>query len=850
MLQLEEIPLRPKAFDGALCLWGVKEDADEAAICMALREFGTISSCELGDRAPVVVRFHEHDSALAAKRAASRLGNFCAGVDTLYNERSYGGRKGMQGLEDDEGRGWCCFEDALGRELVVRLVSNPKMRTALATLPQPKMLALRSGSKPMPIDLEAEQLEGHVQRVVARLGLATFTGKADTEAVPRLYKEYVARIADAIAQTFASVGGADSAGLPQLPPMPDDGEQLPAWHAGIMRKKHEAIVDAVSGKRLDTCKECVQMVATGMDSEGRPLPMRDAESLVKWLADGGAALLTAGPAAGKTWLLSQVVMYALGGDLVPILIEVQRWQKALAENESTFADAPDWVDTFLALTHAPKHHEMLRAARAKKRALLLIDGLDEAGKERARIEAHVAQKIAPQGGALLCTSRPSGLSEEFAAFHRLTLAPLDDVQQVAFLSTRLTPTRAEELAPYLRGTPLDAETKQRVTANPLMLSMIASIAELRTGIDMPTRTADLYSVAGELVLKRGGELPEAEAALLEATFFEAHAAQQRIITEVHLEAAARRVNVSAIELRKRVEQDRLPLLRLLQAEPLEMQAFHLSFQEYYAMRALAARGSHSLPDFRVGDVWWTNAVLMGVQTGDAFGENFAEAAGLAPGDGWRARLVGALAHAALPTAWLPIVAEVAGAPADLPKLKKFVGRYRDVLQREGGKAVTQLVAQQPEASKIFDALREAKTQRVLNWRNKPLAEACVATFVHDEQVNALAVSKTRIVGGAGKAVHVYDAESEERLGKLEGASAVQSVAVFESDDGKGWIAAGFQDGTIKVWDAGQPFHLSPCRLSLPLMPFPTLLRYSGAQGEPRERPQRLRLLRRLLSRWF
>ena len=237
-----------------------------------------------------------------------------------------------------------------------------------------------------------------------------------------------------------------------------------------------------------------------------------------------------------------------------------------------------------------------------------------------------------------------------------------------------------------------------------------------------------------------------------------------------------------------------------------------------------------------GDVWWTNAVLMGVQTGDAFGKNFVEAARLAPGDGWRARLVGALAHAALPTAWLPIVAEVAGVPADLPKLKKFVGRYRNVLQCEGGKAVTQLVAQQPEASKIFDALREAKTQRVLNWRNKPLAEACVATFAHDEQVNALAVSKTRIVGGARKAVHVYDAESEELLGKLEGASAVQSVAVFEGDDGKGWIAAGFQDGTIKVWDAGQPFHLSPCHLSLPLMPFLLASQILWSSRQPKRAP--------------
>jgi hypothetical protein len=305
------------------------------------------------------------------------------------------------------------------------------------------------------------------------------------------------------------------------------------------------------------------------------------------------------------------------------------------------------------------------------------------------------------------------------------------------------------------------------------------------------------------MLARSGALSEAEAVLLEATFLEAHMAQQRIITETHIAAAAKRVGGSVDELRSRVVQDRLPLLRLLVATPeLQMQAFHLSFQEFYAMRAIATGGVRLL-DFR-WDVWWTNTVFMGVQTGDAFGGALAEAAGLAEveGGGWRSRVVTALARTGLPTAWLPTVAEAAGALADLPRLKRFVGRYRDVLAREGGKAVAQLVLQQPEAGVVFDELKKAKTQRLLTWRNKPLADPCVATLAHEgSTVNALAVSKTRIVGGAGKTVHVYDME-EELLGKLDGASDVKSVAVFEGEEGEGWIAAGYENGTIKVWDSG------------------------------------------------
>ena len=103
VLQLKEIPPRPAEFDGALCLFGLKQGKDEAAIGAALKRFGEIKRIEL-DRDPAVVRFTTHAAALAAKREA--LPDLCDGMDTLYNERSYDGRKGVAGREDDYGRGW------------------------------------------------------------------------------------------------------------------------------------------------------------------------------------------------------------------------------------------------------------------------------------------------------------------------------------------------------------------------------------------------------------------------------------------------------------------------------------------------------------------------------------------------------------------------------------------------------------------------------------------------------------------------------------------------------------------------------------------------------------------------
>ena len=235
--------------------------------------------------------------------------------------------------------------------------------------------------------------------------------------------------------------------------------------------------------------------------------------------------------------------------------------------------------------------------------------------------------VARRGCTLLCTSRPAGLTDGiFDDFHQLQLAPLSDAQQAAFLAQRLGAARATELAPYVHGMPVEADTRRRVTANPLMLSMVASIAKLREGIYMPRTTAALYEVAASAMLRRG-TVSDAAVALLQATFFEAHADQQRVVTEKHLDAAARRGGTAVDELRDLVVRDRLPLVRLLQAEPLQMQAFHLSFQEYYAMRAVS-EGGVRLPSFRWDDAWWTNAVFMGVQTGDAFGAPFAEAAGL------------------------------------------------------------------------------------------------------------------------------------------------------------------------------------------------------------------------------
>ena len=203
ILQLKELPPRPPEYDGKLCLFDLAEGVDEGAIRAALAPaYGEIVSCTLGGFPPAIVCFTTHEAARAAKRAAAQLAHIAGGIDTLWNERSYDGRLGVIGFEDDEGRGWCVFESSISGEIILRLLPVPWMRAALEILPR-KMLALRSDSPLEPVDLTGGQLETRVAEVTASIERATFTGKGDKPKVVGMYKEYVGRIAGVLQSALA-----------------------------------------------------------------------------------------------------------------------------------------------------------------------------------------------------------------------------------------------------------------------------------------------------------------------------------------------------------------------------------------------------------------------------------------------------------------------------------------------------------------------------------------------------------------------------------------------------------------------------------------------------------------------
>ena len=259
-------------------------------------------------------------------------------------------------------------------------------------------------------------------------------------------------------------------------------EELREWHLAKLRAEHSHIADALSGQRLDTLQQCVAIDVCGDDDE--LASVKDAHTLSAWLHSlhrarlagcdvdrPAAVLLTAGPAAGKTTLLSQVVALSLKDELVPILVKVQQLQHKLNEKPEEFAKAWNFFDAFLRLEHGASspYYRFLRQAMMARRALLLLDGLDEGGQSRVEIETHVTEVLAPQGHVLLATSRPACVVEaRVADLHRLRLSPLTEAQQKQALEQRLGAADAAELLLYVNDkVPRDPETNERVTANPL-----------------------------------------------------------------------------------------------------------------------------------------------------------------------------------------------------------------------------------------------------------------------------------------------------------------------------------------------------------------------------------------------
>ena len=212
------------------------------------------------------------------------------------------------------------------------------------------------------------------------------------------------------------------------------------------------------GVRLELLPVRVKAFATPADSVGGA---HTVGALSEWLhvrhaawctSDSNApqeadhnVLLTAGVGGGKTLAIHTLATLAAQrtkGDadpnLVPIVISVAKLAHWMAEEggEAAFGRAWNFADAYVAREHGrgSETYTMLRQAMLARRALLLIDGLDEGGAVVGdRIRRHVAEVLAQQGHLMVVTARSGATAAVLATFQHVVLRPCTEALQMEMM---------------------------------------------------------------------------------------------------------------------------------------------------------------------------------------------------------------------------------------------------------------------------------------------------------------------------------------------------------------------------------------------------------------------------------
>ena len=170
--------------------------------------------------------------------------------------------------------------------------------------------------------------------------------------------------------------------------------------------------------RLDIEDQCVPLKLAEGRLDGHATLMKATEPLVgrsRGYRDVSRLLITADAASGKTVMMRQVIhgcfkwKHRDNNDAVPILILIIDLQRSMANHPDEYESADDIVAVYLRLMHKEcdnLRYLLLMQAYASRRALLLLDGIDEGGDAKDRIESFITSFLVHQRVPLVVTSRP------------------------------------------------------------------------------------------------------------------------------------------------------------------------------------------------------------------------------------------------------------------------------------------------------------------------------------------------------------------------------------------------------------------------------------------------------------
>jgi hypothetical protein len=191
--------------------------------------------------------------------------------------------------------------------------------------------------------------------------------------------------------------------------------------------------------------------------------------------DSGILMLGAA-AIGKSTQLKRFVVHALSLDIVPVLILVIELVRMAEQEHGSGASLTNVIQRYLESQHArgSNQHRLLMQAVHERRALFLIDGIDEAGGAKEEIERVIATELLDQGHKTIITSRHSGFRmQSFERCKLVELLPMSRLQQELMVQSRLE--QVKDVAKFM-GELDNSRSYQEIANIPMMLSMMISVS--------------------------------------------------------------------------------------------------------------------------------------------------------------------------------------------------------------------------------------------------------------------------------------------------------------------------------------------------------------------------------------
>lgn len=336
------------------------------------------------------------------------------------------------------------------------------------------------------------------------------------------------------------------------------------------------------------------------------------------------------PGSGKsTFLRSLACTSAAGEDTLPILVDLKEW----ARSGSAF---PDFLATQIAHSGARHAHALLGQTLANSQALLLFDGLDEVAQEQG-VRQRTIQAVRDladrhPGCRIIVSCRTAADEHVLEGFTYAELADFSAAQVRAFAAKwfRNDPYKRERFLEEL-DRPAHAGLRD-LARTPLLLTLLCLGFEAT--VRFPERRVDLYEAALDLLLQRW----DASRSVERDGLYRAMplARKRQLLARIALETFERgEVFVRRADLERRVAAflARLPgapseeqidaraVLAaieaqhgLLVARSHDALAFsHLTFQEYFAARAIVENPSEAVLAKLIGnagDPRWHEVLLM------------------------------------------------------------------------------------------------------------------------------------------------------------------------------------------------------------------------------------------------